>query len=174
MGEVILINRILLACSILSLMACSSFRPSFISDNSWAAVEKEQAENGSNEPRDLTSDDIEGPTNGHFDDEGNWIPDNPSIEFTYQIPDISAGFIFDIATQDITPSIQIELLEFDTPLPWPISTYKIDAGVAYQRAYIYFGPRITSIFEISVGGFCGWNWEEKDISYGVGFTLIRF
>lgn len=163
---------ILLVCSSITLSACAQFRPGFISDNSWE-VESDFVEQNENE--ELNPEDyIDGPLGGHFDEEGNWIPDDPSIAWTYQIPDISAGFIFDANTLDVTPSIQIELIEFDTPLPWPVKTYKIDAGVGYQRSYIYIGPRITSIFEISVGGFFGYNWDEKDMSYGVGFTLIKF
>lgn len=171
--------NIFLLCSALTLPGCASFRPSFISDNSWELENNRQPLNENEdapeneEERDLT-DDIDGPLGGHFDEDGNWIPDNPSIPWTYQIPDISAGSIFDISTLEVTPTIQVELLEFDTPLPWPVRTYKLDAGVGYQRVYLYLGPRITSIFEISVGGFVGWNWDEGDLSYGVGFTLIKF
>lgn len=153
--------NILILCSALTITGCSSFRPSFISEKAWRVED------------DLTEE-IEGQLGGHFDEEGIWIPDDPTIEWTYKVPDISAGFIFDAHSLDVTPSIQVEVLEFDTPLPWPLRTCKVDLGVAYQRAYGYFGPRITSIFEISVGGFVGWNWKDKDLSYGVGFTLIRF
>ena len=152
----------LLLFLILSLLSgCAEFRPGFIRDDSWGTDE-------------ITDEDFDGPLNGHFDDEGNWIPDDATIAWTYQIPDISAGFAFDIKSLDATPSIQVELLEFDIPgLRW-FRTWKLDAGVAYQRAYGYLGPRLTSIFEISVGGWVGWNWEDNELAYGVGFTIIKF
>lgn len=151
--------------SLLLLTGCAEFRPSWVSDNTWL-VEEDKPE--------ITDEDFDGPLNGHFDEDGNWIPDDPTIEWTYQIPDISAGFIFDVHSLTPTPSLQIEIVEFDIPgLPY-LRTWKFDAGVAYQRAYGYLGPRITSIFEISVGGWLGWNWEDNEIAYGVGFTIIKF
>jgi hypothetical protein len=154
--------RSLLLLLILSLLSgCAEFRPGFIRDDSWGVDE-------------ITDEDFDGPRNGHFDEDGNWIPNDTTIAWTYQIPDISAGFAFDIKSLDATPSIQVELFEFDIPgLSW-FRTWKLDAGVAYQRAYGYLGPRLTSIFEISVGGWVGWNWEDNELAYGVGFTIIKF
>jgi hypothetical protein len=159
-------SLILLLFFLLSaLPGCAEFRPSWIREDSYSVGD------GATE---ITEEDFDGPRRGHFDEEGNWIPDDGTIEWTYKIPDISSGFIFDVATQDATPSIQVELLEFDIPkLPY-FATWKLDAGVAYQRAYLYFGPLITSIFEISIGGFVGWNWEDEELSYGIGFTIIKF
>lgn len=157
-------STVLLLSLLLSLLCgCAEFRPSFIREDSFAISTAE-----------ITPDDFNGPLGGHFDEEGNWIPDNATIEWTYKIPDISSGFIFDIATLDVTPSLQVELVEFDIPLIPYLRTWKLDFGVGYQRAYGYLGPLITSIFEISVGGYCGWNWEENKLSYGVGLTIIKF
>jgi len=155
-------SRLLLFLILSLLSGCAQFRPGFIRDDSWTTNDE------------ILDSDFDGPRNGHFDDEGNWIPDDITIEWTYTIPDISAGFIFDIASLDATPSLQIELLEFDIPgLRW-FKTWKVDAGIGYQRAYGYLGPRLTSIFEISVGGWVGWNWEDNELAYGVGFTIIKF
>jgi len=142
---------------------CAEFRPSWVSENAWEVQQDE-----------ITPDDFDGPLGGRFNENGEWIPDDPTIEWTYKILDISAGFLFDANSLDVTPSLQIEIVEFDiSPLPY-LRTWKFDFGVAYQRAYFYLGPRLTSIFEISVGAFCGWNWEDEELSYGVGFTVIKF
>jgi len=135
--------------------------------------------------RDELIEGIDGPLGGEFDAEGNWIPDDPTIEATYRIPDISAGFMFDARTLETTPTIQIELFEFG--LPWKdntswkstfpfkyLSTWKVDAGVGYQRLFGYVGVRLTSIFEISVGAVGGWNWDTNDYFYGPAFTVIKF
>jgi hypothetical protein len=123
---------------------------------------------------DITEDDFDGPLGGHFNEDGEWVPDDETIGWTYRIPDISAGFIFDMPRLEATPSLQIEIVEFDLPFLPYLSTWKFDFGVAHNRTFGYLGPRITSIFEISVGGFCGWNWKERELTYGVGFTIIKF
>lgn len=154
--------KIILAALLLS--GCGIFRPGFVREDSI-----EVQENSTNEK----VEGVDGPTGGHFDKEGNWVPDNEEIPLTYKVPDISAGFIFDINSLDVSPSLQIELLEVDTSVPY-LGTIKFDGGVAYQRGYIYVGKLWTNIFEISTGGFIGWNWEEKDLSYGVAATIIKF
>lgn len=143
------------------LTGCQYCRVGFINENSYeVGTQNNSLVSGENFP-------------GSFDREGNYIPENPNIELTYKIPDISSGFLFDIKTMDISPSIQVELLEFDSFIPL-ISTVKIDVGVAYQRSFIYIGKLWTSIFEISTGGFFGWNWELGDFCYGVDITIIKF
>ena len=141
-----LIKRVLTYSSIAAILlvspGCSSFRPGFISEDSFKVENKK--------PEDKLLDGV-GPLGGHFDGEGNWIPDNPEIAWTYKIPDIGAGIIFDIKSLDITPSLQIELLEVDTHIPY-LRTLKLDFGVGYQRAYLYVGKLWTNIFEITTGG----------------------
>lgn len=158
------IQRLLLAISLLFFCSCAHFRPGWVSENSFQT----------NEQGDITEEDFDGPLGGRFDEQGRWIPDDQTIEWTYRIPDISAGFIFDANSLEVTPSIQIEIVEFDVPFLPILRTWKLDAGVGYQRTYGYIGPRITSIFEISVGGFVGWNWKDQELSYGFGFTIIKF
>lgn len=134
--------------------SCQSIRPSFIE-------------------QDIAAIDSSDLLQGHFDEEGNWVPNNPGIAMTYRIPDISSGIIFDAASYQVTPTLQIELLEFDTHIPY-VDTLVIDAGAGYQRAFIYVGKLWTNIFEITTGGFVGWDFEHKQLSYGVGITIIRF
>ena len=151
---------------LLMLTGCSSFRPGWVSDESWVI----EANEGENLP-------------GHFDDEGNYIPDNADVEMTYKIPDISAGFLFDIEpfnradsekfSEMALPAIQIEVVEFDSHIPY-LGTIKIDAGVSYKRTYLYVGKLWTSVFEISTGIFGGWNYDTGRPTYGLSFTIIKF
>ncbi len=101
------------------------------------------------------------------------MPDNPDIERTYQFPDISSGFIWDMASMDVSPSLQVELFEWNTKID-RLGRLKLDFGVAYQRAYVYFGKLWTSIFEISTGIWAGWNFDDMQFAYGIGFTVIKF
>lgn len=156
--------NLVLCALLLSSTGCRVFKPGFVREDSYEV-----------KPSDSNAvvDGVEGPTGGHFDEDGNWIPDNPDIPMTYKIPDIGAGFIFDVKSLDLTPSIQVEILEIDTHIPY-VNTLKLDLGVGYQRAFAYVGKLWTSIFEISTGLFVGWNWDDNDVSYGVGATIIRF
>lgn len=119
--------------------------------------------------------------NGHFNDDDEWIPDNEDIASTYKIPDLGTGFIFDVNSLSVSPSLQIELVEFDSHIPY-INTLKVDFGVAYNRTFFYLGKLWTSIFEISTGVYVGWNFDDFDwkklrggeLSYGAGATIIKF
>lgn len=149
---------------LLLVTGCNVVRPGFVREDSYEVEEKKD---------NAKVDGVDGPTGGHFDPDGNWVPDNPDIPMTYKIPDIGAGFVFDVKSLDVTPCLQVELLEVDTHIPY-VRSLKLDAGVGYQRTYLYVGKLWTSVFEISTGGFVGWNWEDNELSYGVGATLIRF
>lgn len=146
----------------LILSGCGSVRLGWIDENSY---ETEQSDS-------ILPDDI-GPLGGHFDEDDKWIPDDEDIVLTYKIPDISAGFIFDARTLEVSPSISIELFEFDTHIPY-VRRLKFDAGVAHQRTFGYVGKLWTSIFEISTGAFIGWNWKEQELSYGAALLIIKF
>jgi hypothetical protein len=148
----------------LCLAGCAQFRPGWVDENSFTVDTSET---------DITDADFDGPLGGHFNDDGEWIPDDATIGWTYRIPDISSGFLFDVRELKATPTLQVELLELD--MPWKyLSTYKIDFGVGYQRTYGYLGVRLTSIFEISIGIVGGWNWDRSDYFYGPAFTIIKF
>lgn len=161
-------NKIAALFLLLVMTGCAQFRPSWLDENSFGAGDTETGMNG-----DITGNDFDGPLNGHFNEDGLWVPDDPKIERTYKLPDIGAGFVFDANSLSVSPSLQVELVEFDTPIPF-LETIKVDAGVAYQQTYLYVGPLLTDLFEISAGIYGGWNWEESEPAFGVGFTLLRF
>lgn len=156
--------KYLVLFAVLLFSGCGVFQPGFVRDD--AIVFEGRADNS-------VVNGVDGPTGGHFNEDGEWVPDNQEIPLTYKIPDVGAGFIFDAASLDVSPSIQIELLEINTHVPY-LGTLKLDGGVAYQRAYVYVGKLWTNIFEITTGGFVGWNFEDKELSYGIGATIIRF
>jgi len=109
-------------------------------------------------------------TTGHFDPDGSWHPEDPTVENTYQMPDISAGFLFDLKEYGIYPSLSVELLD--------MRRIKIDSGVAVQRIYLYGGYRWTSIFELSTGLWAGiYIIEDKGgvgFNYGIAMTIMKF
>lgn len=159
-------NHAVAVASLLILLSsgCTSFRPGWVHENSFTVVDGEEMP-------------------GTIDENGNYIPENPDIEWTYKIPDISSGFVFDIESsldkdklkniEFISPSLQIELVEFDSHIPY-INTLKIDLGVAYQRIYLYVGKLWTNVLEISTGVFGGWNFADNEPTYGISFAIINF
>jgi len=178
-------TKLSLVLLLVFLSGCESFRPSWIDENYWKVEDYTPRENIP-DGLDITEEDFDGPLGGHFDpDTGEWIPDDKTIEATYKIPDISAGFLVDFAPLadsgddlSITPSLQVEVVEFDLPIDSGllayIRTWKFDIGVGYQRTYGYLGVKLTSIFEISVGPWVGWDWDESRIAFGVGVGIIKF
>jgi len=145
---------LVLCFTLLFTPGCADFKPGWVSEETYVV------------------EGVDEPLGGHFDGE-EWVPDNPDIAMTYKIPDIGAGFIVDFNDWSVSPSIHIELLEFNSFIPY-VNFIKVDLGVAYQRTYVYVGKLWTSIFEISTGGFIGWNYEDGELCYGVGFTIIKF
>ena len=170
-----MIWALLLFCALLPTQGCSLIRLGWVDENSHKVEyddKKEQPPVAKKKEDSILPPDM-GPLGGHFDKDGKWIPDDPEIEATYKIPDIGAGFLFDAKTFDVSPAIQVELLEFDTRIPY-VRRIKLDAGVGYNRTYLYVGKLWTSIFEVSTGGFVGWNWDDQELSYGAAFTIIKF
>jgi hypothetical protein len=36
------------------------------------------------------------------------------------------------------------------------------------------GKRLVSVFEVTAGAWVGWDFDEDDVAWGVGGTLIKF
>jgi hypothetical protein len=140
-----------------TLSGCDSIRPS------WRRELTEE------EKKELN---LDGPANGHFEG-SEWIPDNSQVVATYALPDISTGIYFDVKALKVTPTIHVEILEIETHIPY-LETVVIDGMVGYQRAGFYAGKLLTNLFEVSLGGAIAWNFEDRELSYGVCGTIIRF
>lgn len=113
----------------------------------------------------------EDPSNPGYDKDGNKIP-SPGVAATYFFPDIHAGMAWiDGNKQLLTPTINIELMEFKVPfLRWFI----VAVGAGSQEVHIYLGKRITSVLETSIGPMIVYRFDEDDWSYGFQGTLIKF
>lgn len=109
---------------------------------------------------------------GHYNEEGEWIPDNKTIARTYKIPDLSAGFMYD--TKRLRPCLAVEL--FDK------RTCAMDIVGAEDFIGLSISKRWTSIFEIKTGIGAGWDfergWDHDDGEAGWNFfvhvLIIKF
>jgi hypothetical protein len=113
----------------------------------------------------------EDPDNPGFDKDGNKRP-SPEVLATYTFPDIHAGMNGQIGPKGrITPTMGIELVEVKVPyLRW----FNLQVQGGYQLVDLYLGKRFTSIFEVTVGPWIGWDFEADATAWGVGGTLIKF
>lgn len=113
----------------------------------------------------------EDPENPGFDKEGNKIP-SAEVYATYYMPDVCSGL--NVLVQPdarITPVVGVELLEFKLPY---VRWFSTQVQVGNQLVDVYVGKRLTSIFEVTIGGFVGRDFEEDAWTWGIGGTLLRF
>ena len=109
---------------------------------------------------------------GEVDEDGVYQPETPEVDAILGFPDVHAGLMVVVQPKSrITPTVQIEALEFKVPYArW----FSVQAGAGAQLAEVYMGKRLVSVFEITAGGWVGWDFDEDDVAWGVGGTLIKF
>lgn len=113
----------------------------------------------------------EDPENPGFDKDGNKIV-SKEVLATYTFPDIHAGLHAVVAKEPrITPTVAVELFEVKVPYArW----FSAQVSGGDQLVDFYLGKRLTSIFEVTVGPFAGWDFETHDWTWGVGGTVLKF
>lgn len=109
---------------------------------------------------------------GEVDESGVYQPETPEVEALLSFPDIHAGMVVLVQPKArITPTVHVEAFEFKVPyLRW----FSVQAGAGAQLMDVYLGKRLLSVFEVTVGGFVGWDFDTDAWCWGVGGTLIRF
>lgn len=112
-----------------------------------------------------TASDTE-PLPGSFGDSGVYTPEDSSVERTYKIPDIDAGFMYDNASYRVRPNFGLELDE-RTIFGWEIKT---DALVGEDVIGVAPMWKVTSIIETSVGP--GLIYDTREQEYGVAVTVM--
>ena len=109
---------------------------------------------------------------GEVDDEGVYQPESPEVGAILGFPDVHAVLMAELQPDPrITPTVAGELCEFKVPYArW----FSVQVGAGNQLVYGYIGKRLVSVFEITVGPWLGWDFEEHAPAWGFGGTLIRF
>ena len=103
---------------------------------------------------------------GTFNDSGEFTPEDSSVERTYSIPDIDAGFMYDNTSYRLRPNFGIELDERKI-FGWEIKT---DAILAENGIGVSPQWKVTSIIETSVG--LGVVYDTTEKSYGLMVTVM--
>jgi hypothetical protein len=103
---------------------------------------------------------------GTINENGEYIPEDKTVATTYKLPDLSAGFAYDVAAGRCRPVLTAEI--FDR---W---TLKSDIGVGESLVFLGVGKRWTSVFEIATEAFVGWEFDEQAVTYGLAVLVIKF
>jgi len=120
----------------------------------------------------------EDPKHPGYDANGNLIP-SKEVAMTYKIPDISSGvaYVFDGGQGKTTPLLMAKVFEIKIPvLRW----FTCDVGAGANYPCIFFGKRLTSIYEISIGATLGYdldhrrNGDAEGWRGGIACLLIKF
>ena len=109
---------------------------------------------------------------GKVDAEGVYQPETPEVDAALQFPDIHAGLNAEVRPEfKLTPTVGVEVVEFKVPyLRW----FNVQVQGGNQLVDVYLGKRLISVFEVTIGPWYGYDFEEHDTCWGVGGTLIRF
>jgi len=118
---------------------------------------------------------------GKVDANGVYQPETPEVNSILGFPNIHAGVVGEIEPKGkISPTVQVEAFRFKVPeLRW----WELQIGAGDQMADIYLGKRLVSVYEVTIGPWAGWDFDEshlqgpnflRKIAWGVGGTLIKF
>ncbi len=109
---------------------------------------------------------------GEVEKDGVYQPEAQEVDAILGFPDIHAGLMVVVQPESrITPTVQVEAFEFKVPYArW----FSVQAGAGAQLAEVYMGKRLVSVFKVTAGAWVGWDFDEDDVAWGVGGTLIKF
>jgi hypothetical protein len=109
---------------------------------------------------------------GTVDANGVYKPETPEAEAILQFPDIHAGIVAEIQPDPrMTPTVAVELCDFKL---WKARWFSVHVGAGSQLAYAFLGKRLVSVFEVHIGPWVGWDFDEHDWAWGIGGSLIKF
>lgn len=86
--------------------------------------------------------------------------------YALHLPDLKAGFDWNIRQSRISPSLTIELYEK--------SRWVFDFGLTADVLYFSLGWNIVPIVEIAPHFFVGYNVHESDWTFGIGLTWVKW
>lgn len=86
------------------------------------------------------------------------------VQATYEFPDVSTGFV--VSEDRVSVLMGVEI--------WDFKRCTGDLILAEDLAALGISWRVTSLFEIKLGGYAGWDFELQEPSYGGVFMMTEF
>lgn len=86
--------------------------------------------------------------------------------FAFHLPDLKAGFDWNVYQSRISPSVSIEIYER--------SRWVFDFGLTADVLYLSLGWNIVPIVEIAPHFFYGYNVNTKSWTFGIGLTWLKW
>jgi hypothetical protein len=86
------------------------------------------------------------------------------VEATYSFPDVSTGFL--IAKDRVSVPVAFEL--------WDVKRITGDALVAEDLLAVGLSYRVTSLYEIKLGAWYGWDFANEDWLVGGHVLILKF
>lgn len=117
-----------------------------------------------------TEDDLRPSCLFDFDEEGQVKTESGEPERTFSLPPMKAGFIFDARAIDLTPSLSVELID------WEMFSedFALDFGVAHSRIFVSFDWLFIPIFKAGPMVWAGMDIPGRTWAAGLGITFIKF
>lgn len=117
-------------------------------------------------------------TMGEFDEEGNFIPKDPSVKRLYEAGDFKAFFDVSLRGNGVATGFAYELKDGYTRLPFLKKRVPttLDIAISSENVGVHWGPKVFPI--IDAGFFLGfkYNFEvhEKDLTVGLQVIKLDF
>jgi hypothetical protein len=109
---------------------------------------------------------------GQVDANGVYQPETPEVNAILGFPNIHAGLAAEIRPDPrITPVVAVEVCRMKFPY---VRWWEIQVGAGAQLVEASFTKRLISVFEVTVGPWIGWDFEEHGWAFGGVATLIKF
>lgn len=108
-----------------------------------------------------------------FDTGAVYRPEDPTVENTYKMPDVDAGFVYDSTTTRIRGVLALEVMD-SISVPFTEYPMKTNIGAGEDLAFISATIRFTSIIEFSAGVFAGYDSNRERGVAGPIILLTKF
>jgi hypothetical protein len=105
-----------------------------------------------------------------IDDDGKVHTDDGKAERTFSFPALKTGFILDMRAPNLLPFISMELAATEILG----ESFAIDIGGTAGLAFVSLNYELVPIMKLGPTVWGGWNVPEKEYTFGVGFTIIKF
>ena len=118
---------------------------------------------------------------GGVDENGVYKPETPEVESILGFPNIHGGVAGEIRPKGrMTPTVAVEAFRVKFPY---VRWWELQVGAGANLVEVSFTKRLVSVFEVTVGPWAGWDFEESHkrgpnfldkVAWGITGTLIKF